>query len=224
MMPRRFLAAAAAVVVVVLALGLPAAAPAQSLATTEPCPRYVPGQATFPVSVAGFTPNSLVRFTTADGGVVGSGVTDAAGSFAGAIRAPTLSGNRTRQTQTLTATDLQGVTAPPLAITVVRFTVTLPRRARPRSRVRFRALGFPTGSTVHVHIRRGGRTLGSFRIGKAEGPCGIAERRLRYMPLRTYRTGTYDYVFQPSARYSATALPTFRGRVLIFRTLRRSRG
>jgi len=222
MMPRRLLALTSATVLA--GVGLPAAAPAQSLTTTEPCPRYVPGEATFPVAVSGFTPSTPVRFTTADGALVGSGVTDAAGNFAGALPAPTLRANRTRQDVVVTATDLRGVTAPPLAVSVVRFTVDLPRRARPRSRVRFRALGFPTGSTVYLHVRRSGRTLGSFRIGTAEGACGTAERRLRYMPLRSYRTGSYDYVFQPSARYDRAAAPTFRGRVLIFRTFRRTGG
>jgi hypothetical protein len=225
MMPSRLRALASALVLAGLGLsGSADAARAQTLATTEPCPRYVPGEATFPVAVTGFTPGSVVRFTTADGQLVGTGVTDPAGAFTGTLSAPALSGNRTRQDVVVTASDLNGVTAPPLAVSVVRFTVSLPRRARPTSRVRFRALGFLTGSTVYLHVRRGGRTLGSYRIGTAEGPCGIAERRLRYMPLRRYRTGTYDYVFQPSARYERSVLPTFRSRIIIFRTFRRSTG
>jgi hypothetical protein len=203
------------------ALGPAAAAPATTLSTPEACVRYVPGEQTFPVVAQGFTPNTVVRLTAQDGRLLGSGVADAAGNLTTTLLGPAPEGQRLEQTFQVTATDLAGVAAPPIAVPVVRFTVQIPRRARPSSRVRFRALGFPSGQPVFLHVRRGGRTLDSFSLGAAAGPCGIAQRRLRYMPLRRYRTGAYDYVFAGSPRYEASARPSIRLRVLITRTLRR---
>jgi len=221
-MPRRapLLALPALGLVVGAALG-PAGGTAQgaTLATTEPCVRHVPGQRTFPVTAAGFTPSTVVQVTAGDA-LVGSGVTDAVGTFSASLLAPAPAGERAQERVTVAATDLAGVAAPPIEIGVVRFTVRLPPRARPTRRVAFRTYGFPTGAEVPLHVRRGGRTLGSYRIGTAAAPCGLASRRLRYMPLRSYRTGAYDYVFTTSPRYDPAAEPAIRLRVLIARTLR----
>jgi len=199
------------------ALAFPGTAQAATVATSQSCVRYVAGQPTFPVTATGFTPNTVVR-VTADGALLGTGVSDVAGTFAAALPAPPPDG--VRGTVTVAAADVAGVTAPPLAVAVVRFTVRIPRRARPSRRVAFRTFGFPNGAHVHLHVRRGARTLGSYRIGTAAGPCGIASRRLRYMPLPSYRTGSYEYVFTTSPRYAPAAEPAIRLRVLIARTLR----
>ena len=182
---------------------LPAAAHAATV-TVQPCSPALPGQRTVAVQGAGYTPGSTVTLV-ADGQTIGSGIpVDGTGRFTAATFAPELSSaRRNLQTFRLTATDGTGVAAAaPLQIT--RVTATLPSRARPRSRVRFSVFGFAPGQPVYLHVRRGDRTRGSFRIGTASAPCGRASRRLRYMPLRRFGNGVYDYVFQRTARYRST--------------------
>jgi hypothetical protein len=196
--PRR-----AALLTALAALVVPATAGAATVAV-QPCAVTLPGQRTVAVSGAGFTPGGTVNLV-ADGQTIGSGVpVDASGSFRTATLAPELSSaRRNLQTFQLTATDSSGVSAAsPLQIT--RVTAVLPQRARPRSRVRISVFGFAPGRPVYLHVRRAGRTRGTFRIGTASAPCGRASRRLRYMPLRRFSTGLYDYVFQLSRRYRST--------------------
>jgi hypothetical protein len=199
------------------ALALPATASAATLAV-PPCVPTVPGERTVPVQGSGFTPGSFVRLS-ADGQATGGATADAAGNIAEMLFPPSLSSfRRNLQTFTLTATDANGVTAS-VPLQVTRVTATIPDRAKPTSRVAFRVFGFTPGRVVHVHVRRGGKTRGSFRIGRAAGPCGRTSRRLRYMPLRRFSSGTYDYVFQMSSKYDRRA-PSVRLRVSITRTIR----
>ena len=75
------------------------------------------------------------------------------------------------------------------------------------------------GRSLYLHIRRGGRTKGTFRIGRASGACGLTSRRLRYMPLRRWSTGTYDYWFSNTSRFRKSR--TLYGyRIDIYRRLR----
>jgi hypothetical protein len=190
----------AVLLTVLAALALPATASAASIFVPS-CSRSLPGQRTVAVSGAGFTPGGTVNLV-ADGQAIGTGIpVDASGSFRTATLAPELSSpRRNLQTFRLTATDTSGVAAAaPLQIT--RVTAVLPQRARPRSRVRISVFGFAPGEPVYLHVRRGDRTRGTFRIGTGSTPCGRASRRLRYMPLRRYSPGRYDYVFQLSRRY-----------------------
>lgn len=183
-------------------LAVPAVAHGAAIAVPE-CARVLPGERTIPISGNGFTPGSNVRVGDA-GNALGSAPTDATGAFNGLFLGPTFATDMNRTTINVTGVDDQGVTSPPVPLQVVRFTATMPSRARPTSRVRYRAFGFETGKRVYLHIRRGGRTRGTFRIATAKGPCGIASRRLRYMPLRRWSTGTYDYVFQQTRRFDRT--------------------
>lgn len=202
-----------------LALPASASASAATVASAEPCVRLVPGEPTLPITATGFTPNGFVR-VTADGQPIGSGVADAAGNFSAPFFAPTPEGRRTEQTFQLAATDSAGVAAPAVPLRVTRLTVTLPRRARPTSRVRFRAHGFRNEEPVYLHVRRGGRTLRSVRLGPAQGPCGTVSRRMKYLPLARFSAGNYDYYFNQVRRFDRKAAPTVRLRVLIFRTAR----
>ena len=79
--------------------------------------------------------------------------------------------------------------------------------------------GFEPGQRVYLHIRRGGKTRGTFRMGTASGACGTLDKRLRYMPLSRYSTGTYDYYFSHTPKFDhARAL--VKGGVTIIRTFR----
>jgi hypothetical protein len=158
----------------------------------------------------------------ADDQVVASGQADAAGSFIAAIPAPALRSTSTQeQTFALTATDGAGIAATPAELQVVRYGVTMPQRARPRDRVRYRAFGFERGERIYLHVRRNDRTLDRFSLGEAEGECGKASKRMRYMPLTRYRTGTYEYWFSQSPRFSLKAL-SFVLNVTVFRRVRTS--
>lgn len=194
---------ALAAVALIAVLAVPSAAQAAAI-TVPACARVLPGQRTIPISGTGFTAGSFIRVNDAANAssTLGSATADAAGAFNDLFYGPTFpSANTNRMTVNVSGVDDQGVASPPVPLQVVRITATLPDRARPTSRVRYRVYGFETGRRVYLHIRRGGKTRGSFRIATATGPCGIASRRLRYMPLRRWGTGTYDYYFQHTRRF-----------------------
>ena len=73
---------------------------------------------------------------------------------------------------------------------------------KPRKKVKFRMFGFQTGKRIYLHIRRGEKTKGRFTMGTANGDCGLATKRMRFMPLRNYKTGTYEYWFGHSKKFS----------------------
>ena len=199
-------------------LVVPSAAQAAAI-TVPPCARVLPGQKTIPISGTGFTPGSFIRVADAadQSASLGSASADTAGNFNQLFFGPTFPNADThRMTVNVTAVDDQGVASPPVPLQVVRITATLPDRARPTSRVRYRVFGFETGKRVYLHIRRGGKTRGTFRISTAKGDCGIATRRLRYMPLRRWTTGSYDYYFQHTRRFDRSQ-PGVRLRVSIIR-------
>ena len=198
---------------------LTAASTAGAAAIAVPaCSVSLPGQRTVNLQGSGFAPNAVVRLA-ADGQQFGSVTADAAGNVADALLPPAFSSlSRNMQTFALTGDDGAGNTAT-ADLRVTRVTATLPNRARPTSRVRYRVFGFAPGRTVYLHVRRGGRTRGSFRIGTAAAPCGTASRRLRYMPVRRFSTGTYEYWFQLSRRFDRTQ-PSVRLRIAITRRVR----
>jgi hypothetical protein len=204
-----------------IALALPAAAPAATLTPQVACARIVDDQPTLGLAGAGFTPGSPVQFK-AGSALLGTVAADAAGNAGGTFEAPALSSaSRNKQTFTLVAADAAGIASPPVSLPVVRIIVDLPDRARPRSRVRYRVYGFGDNEPVYLHIRRGGRTRGTFKIGTTEAPCGQTERRLRFMPLRSYSTGSYEYWFQQVARFDR-GQPAYRVAISITRTFRPS--
>ncbi len=149
-------------------LGAAPAAEAASLAV-PPCSVSLPGQQTVNVQGSGFAPNSFVRLA-ADGQSFGGLTADAAGNVAGAVSAPPFASlSRNLQTFALTGDDGAGNTAT-ADLRVTRVTATLPDRAKPTRRVRYRVFGFAPGRRVYLHVRRGGRTRGTFRIGTATAP------------------------------------------------------
>ena len=200
--------------VVLATLAVPASAQGATL-SIAPCSVSLPGERTIAITGGGYKPNSFVRLT-ADGQSFTSAQTDAAGNFATAAFSPSFRTIRTtQQTFQVAADDGAGGTAA-APMTVTRVGADLPQRARPTSRVRMRVFGFVPGRVVYLHIRRGGRTRGTFKIGTTSGPCGTASRRLRYMPLRRYSSGNYTYEFQQAKRFDAKK-PRVQLRISIFR-------
>jgi hypothetical protein len=62
--------------------------------------------------------------------------------------------------------------------------------------------------------------VGSFRLGRAAGPCGDVSRTLPYVPLRGYRPGAYLYYFEASKEFT-NVVPYFWLPVLIASDLAR---
>jgi hypothetical protein len=207
----------AAAAVATLAAG-PAAAQAADANPGAPCVGGVATAGRFPVTGTGFTPGAQVN-VAAGGQFVGTATADAAGNFALLGDPPILSSiNANQQTFQLSASD-GFVTSAPKPVLVTRIRVTVPSRAHPTHTVRYRAFGFVPGRRIYLFVRRHGHTLGRFTLGKAKGPCGDASRRLRYMPLRHFSSGTYDYWFSHARRYSKrTRIYGFK--IFIIRTFR----
>jgi hypothetical protein len=180
------------------ALAVPSTASAAAVVAGQKCARS--GTPTFNMITSGWAPGasltihlgSFGRTVTADG----SGVFSTAGS---PLTTPVL-GRPGVKTLSLTVTD--GVTtAGPARTKVVRRGVRVPARAKPAQTVRYRGYGFPLHKRLYLHVRRGGKTKGTFRIGRPGGACGLVTRKLRYMPLRRWSTGTYDYWFSNTRKF-----------------------
>jgi hypothetical protein len=188
-------------------LAAPAAASAAgTVQPAAPCVRYVPTDPPAPtlgLTAEGWAPGSTLTFKVG-AREVGIGQTDTAGGFTtgqSPFTPPEPKGNL--QSTTLTADDgAGGFASSPLKI--VRLTVDVPDRAKPSQRVRYRAFGFRPGARLYLFVRRGGKTRGRFVLGRPKGACGTLAKRLRYMPLRTWKPGLYEYWYSQSARYSKT--------------------
>jgi hypothetical protein len=105
-------------------------------------------------------------------------------------------------------------------VSIARITVTGPKgTVKPRKKVRFRVFGFEADKKVYLHIRRKGKTRGRFSLGRTDSPCGNVSKRMPFMPLKSYVTGTYEYYFGHSKKFSKKKV-IFGARVTITRTLK----
>jgi hypothetical protein len=207
---------AAATAATVGAIFAPAAAQAQTpgtLVPLTPCIRFVDASIkSFGLQGAGFAPNAAVTIAS-DGAPIDTVTTDAAGGFSQPVNAPPIAGNRANVS--ITADDGQGHPAGPVVLPEVKLGVVWPSNAAARRRVLFRAYGFEPGKTVYLHVRRGGKTRGTFKIGRADSPCGLTKRRLRAMPLSRYSTGRYEFWFGATKNFDRSKEIGYR--VTIFR-------
>jgi hypothetical protein len=224
--PWRFRVAARRTALASAALSIMLAAPAAAAAapvvdTTVQCVRYVdldPSAAvktlpTLGVSTSGWSPSQPLTFTV-DGATVGNGTAGADGAYdnqGGLFAPPEPKGNL--QTSTLS---VNGVASTEFRI--VRLTVKVPARAKPSQKVKYRVFGFQPNKRVYLFIRRGGRTKGRFALGKPSTECGTLTKRLRYMPLRRWRTGRYEYWYTQDRKYSK-ATRIYGYRLDIFKTV-----
>jgi hypothetical protein len=206
----------AALLVSIAAPASAQAAPA--VASVTPCVRYVgttPPAPSLGVVASGWLANDPLTFTFA-GQNVGSGTADATGAFStgtSPFTPPTAQKNI--QTVTLTAQDTAGNSAS-AQVRFVRLGVTVPHgRFRPSKKVKYRAFGFAPGKRIYLFVRRGGKTKGRFLLGKAKGDCGLLTKKLRFMPLRHYKPGVYEFWYSHSKRYS-TKTRIYRYKIRIF--------
>jgi hypothetical protein len=193
----------------VLAVGGLAAAPsanAATVGTNASCVRIFPGVPSLPVFADGFAPGAFLTFKV-DGSTVGSGTTDPNGHFDNLADpntwfTPAELQGRNKGTIQLSAEDGAGGIAGPIPVKATNVIWnTTQKRVEPRKKVRFRMFGYQTGKRIYLHIRRGNKTKGRFNMGKAKGACGLATKRMRFMPLRGYKTGTYEYWIGHSKKF-----------------------
>jgi hypothetical protein len=209
--------AALAPLIAAAGLGLAPAAQAATLESPVPCVRSLAQVKSFPLRATGFPAGASLSFL-ADGRFFASGQADAAGTFDNGLDpfvAPALDGYlRTLQ---VTADDGAGTVAGPIAVRMTQIAVDAPSKASPAERVRFRVFGFADGRRVYLHVRRNGATKKRVTMGRTSAPCGTLTKRMRFMPLRNYRVGTYLYAFSHSPRYRKDRT-IFQAKVRISRT------
>jgi hypothetical protein len=210
---RRAMVAAAAAATFVATSG--ATASAAVITPGTPCARYIPALAAqqwIPISGSGFTPNTDPSFNTVElhypNGDLGAFTPLAPdGSFTVGVFMPTEfinSSSGRMKTYTLTATDRQtpGLVAS-TNVTLVRAGAAVkPARVRRnlRKRVRWSVYGAPSGARMYVHWTFKGRRRATLWLGPATGPCGIAKKRLPFLPVRA-RTGTWKVYFTAGKRF-----------------------
>jgi hypothetical protein len=223
--------ALAGAAVAALAAVTTSTASAATLTPGTPCARYVPGVGSgqwVPVSGTGFTPNTDPRFTSVElryttGDLGGYAPLAADGSFLTNVFMPTefISDSAGRKkTYTLTATDqvTPGLTAS-APITFIRAGVTTkPARVRRnvRRKVRWSVFGAPTGARMFAHWTFKGRKRATRKLGRARGACGIARKRMPFVPARP-RTGIWKVYFTRGKRYSRKRA-LFRVDLSVYRT------
>jgi hypothetical protein len=205
---RLILAAAATAI---LAVAAPAGA---ATITAPPCVLTVDSVGDVPLVGTGFTPGALVNiarasstsptptpFTTA--------MADAAGNFATTASAPPFNPfSRKLQTFQVGAADsLNPANVATTSFQQVRAGYEFkPSSGRPSRIVTHTARGFRPGKNTWLHLRFGGRTIRTVKLGKATAPCGIVTKRLPLLPARS-RRGTWRYYVDQKQAYSATTRP-----------------
>jgi hypothetical protein len=206
-------------------------ASAATLTVGTPCARYVPGLAGeqwIPVAGSGFTPNTdpafdSVQLSYSNGDLGDYAPLAADGSFLTNVFMPTefISDSAGRKkTYTLTATDqvTPGLTAS-APITFIRAGVTTkPARVRRnvRRKVRWSVFGAPTGARMFAHWTFKGRKRATRKLGRARGACGIARKRMPFVPARP-RAGIWRVYFTRGKRYSRKRA-LFRVDLSVYRT------
>jgi hypothetical protein len=226
--------AVAAAATALLAVTASAASAATIIAGT-PCARYLPGLAGeqwVPISGTGFTPgsnptsNSIeLRYTNNDLG--GFTPLAADGSFSIGVFMPTefirSSTGRTK-TYTLNAVDRNNPAL--VASTNVTF-VRVGANVRPARvgnnldrKVRWSVWGPPTGAKMYLHWTFKGRRHAVRKLGTAKGACGIARKKLPFLPAAP-RTGTWKVYITAGKRFKRKRA-LFRIDLNVFRTFRSS--
>jgi hypothetical protein len=195
--------------VAAVALLVPTVAQAATIQPMQSCYRYgsnLAGERWVGLTGSGFTPGTDptlngVRLDYAGPVLAGHAPLAADGSFIGGFLMPDdfirrESGRVKRYT--ITATDLANpaITAT-TELTFVRAGIyTRPRRV-PRNLhrpVRWALYGAPTGARLYAHWTFGGRRYARRAVGRAKGSCGIARRRMPFLPVAT-RRGTWKIYF-----------------------------
>ncbi len=202
------------VLALVAVAAAPASASAAAIKTSKAC--YVEGE---PMQIVGqgFTPLTGWTVHDSSGQISAFGNADPSGNVAltGPEFAPVIVADTTKpRTYTLTATDNNAASVPvaSMKFKAVNFLVKYAGRGNPRKRVPWRFSGFAPGRPIYVHVRRGGKTLKTTRIGRAKGPCGTLTKRSKRLPVRAsqVRSGNYKVFVDSSRRFARSVRPQYR--------------
>ena len=210
-----------------------APAAAATLAPITDCYRYAPtlaGQEWVGLTGSGFTPGTDpsfngVRLAYSNGDLGGHAPLAADGSFADGFFMPSefiRSDSGRVKKYTITATDLANpaLTATTEVTFVRAGVITKPSSVRRNlgRRVRWSAYGAPSGAKLFVHWTFKGRRRATRSMGRAKGPCGIARKKLPFLPV-TPRNGTWK-VFITRGRKLKRKRALFRVDLSVFTTFR----
>lgn len=198
------------------------AANAQAATVTVDAGCYLSGT---PVTAngTGFTAGGPVNFAF-DGQLSGSGVADAAGNIRQPLTAPILPPGTFQHTFSLGAQDQ---TNPAIAATVPvnvteRLVTVVPRRARPKRKVKFGIHALDPGQPVYLHYVFHRKQRYVKKLGSAKAPCGALTVRRRFFPVNKPKVGTWTFQFDNRKRYSRHTQPQIRGLVMIFNVFKSS--
>lgn len=192
------------------ALVTPAAAQGATLTATPTKPCYGTNDRVA-LAGTGFTPNGQVTLMQGQRTLTPAATADAAGNLGGRAIVQPISANE--EVSPYTATDrtdpaIVAATAP------IRFsrTAVTGTKAGDRGLIQIvRARGFTTGSrTLYAHIRRGGRTLKSLRIGRLKNACRTLRVRRRFFD-QSANPGRYPIFFDTHRRYKKGRTQQLRG-------------
>jgi hypothetical protein len=188
------------------ALLAPAAAQAQAptLQALKPCYVSVDEATREPVQVnaSGFDPGTFVDVAI-DGENVRSGVpVTVDGNISGSVQGP-FQGNGQRPF-TLSVTeegDASKTVSAQSKVTALSLRVK-PKRAKPRTKVRFIGRGFTTGVPVFGHYVFGGKLRKTVKFGMPKGACGTFDVKRRQIPVKKPRTGRWTLQADTMKAYS----------------------
>jgi hypothetical protein len=199
-------------------LGGATEAHATTLGVDAPC--YLSG-GPINASGTGFTPGGPVNYAF-DGQLAASGTADPAGNIAQPLTAPILPPDTIQHNYSLAAEDQTnpGLAATTGVLVTRRAATVTPRRARPKSRVKFGIHGMPPGGPIWLHYVFHGKQRYRTRLGTARAPCGTLTVRMRFFPVNRPRVGTWTFQFDNKKRYSRSSQPRIRGPVRIFNIFR----
>lgn len=169
-----------------------------------------------PLTASGFPAGAPVTFE-ANGVPIKTETAGPTGAVSTFASPQSVSFNGKRHTFQLTAVSGAVTTAPvPMLVTHIGAT-TRPAHTKPTNKVRFSAFGFVPGKRVYLFIRRHGHTLGRFSLGKAKGACGDVAKRMRFMPLRHFSAGAYQYWFSPRKKFDKRFSIGYRATITVHR-------
>lgn len=203
-----------------VALGVlaPASAGAATATLDKPC--YVEG-APMVLNASGFANGSTI--TASGNGVFAS----TGGPTNGSINPTTLAapiqpgiGPTDVSNNVLTVSD--GASSVPIAYQLVNFAASAGTSIKsPRKKRAWNFSGFPVGSTIYAHFRRGGKTVSNYRFGVAAAPCGTLSKKAALLPnVKKIKSGTYGVQIDGAAMYNAATRPAYLSKVRVFKTFR----
>jgi hypothetical protein len=187
------------------ALLVPHAAQAATIEPLAPCYRSVDERTreTVQVRASGFTPGERVDVSV-DGVLVQQDVTVLTdGQVVGGVQAPFIDKGEREFTLTVTEADQPSNTVTTTSRVTALSLRLKPRRAAPRSRVRFIGSGFTDGAYVYAHYLRKGKLRKTVRLGAPQGLCGSIDVRRRQIPLRRPALGRWWLQVDNQKAYSA---------------------